>query len=238
VTVTDADGCTSTQTATVEDCELSVSSLTIVRENFGGDVAPFTEGMTISLDTLCPFNIRANLCLEPVGSVKFILNGDDFRVEEYIPYALAGDNPTGNYHDWVSTPGSYTLDIIPFSGPRATGTAGETFSSTFTVIGQSCNSSARLASSVSDLTSGFELVVYPIPFNDKLMVEVNVANASSGTLKVMDMLGRKLITEDIELAKGLNSFAVEAGNWMPDAVYFLEVRLDTQVKVVKLIKSE
>ncbi len=238
VTVTDADGCSGTQTVTVNDCENNVTGLTIVRENFGGDVAPFTEGMTISLDTLCPFNLRANLCIEPVGSVQFILNGNDFRVEEYIPYALAGDNPTGNYHDWVSTPGSYTLDIIPYSGPRATGTAGSTFTSTFTVIGQSCNSSARLSSSVADLSTGFEIDVYPIPFNDKLVIDLNVAKASRGSFEVMDILGRKLIVQDIEAAKGLNSFALEAGNWMPDAVYFLEVRLDTQVKVVKLIKAE
>lgn len=236
VTVTDADGCTSTQTTTIDDCALTVSSLTIVREHFGGDVALFTEGMTISLDTLCPFNIRANLCQEPVGSVKFILNGNDFRVEEYIPYALAGDNPTGDYHDWVSTPGSYTLEVIPYSEPRARGTAGETFTATFTVVGQTCNTGARLASSVMNLSNGVLMEVFPVPFNDQLVISMNATNSSNGKLRMVDLLGRELISRDIDVTIGKNTMTLDMSN-TPEAVYFLEVRLGNYVNTMKVVKA-
>jgi len=236
VTVTDADGCSASQTTRISDCSLSITDMTIVHDHFGGEVAPLTDGMTISLDTLCPFNIRANLCQSPVGSVRFKINGVTFRTEEFEPYALAGDNPGGDYHSWVPEPGDYTVQATPYSGPHASGTPGSTFTIHFTITGTPC--AARLSSSKELNTSEFEVEAHPVPFNDKLIVDLYSPKTSKGTLRVMDMLSREVIVRHATVESGKNTITLETGNLLPRAVYFLEVRLDNQRKLVKLVKSE
>src|SRR6185436_292721 len=87
VTVTDADGCASEQTITIGDCHLSITGMMLVHDGYSADIAPLNDGDVISLDTLCPFNIRAILCQSPIGSIKYNINGVTFRIEEYEPYA-------------------------------------------------------------------------------------------------------------------------------------------------------
>lgn len=58
---------------------------------------------------------------DDVESVKFILNGKFIRTENFVPYALAGDN-NGQYHPFNFTPGEYELETVYYSGNRATGT--------------------------------------------------------------------------------------------------------------------
>lgn len=225
VTVTDADGCSGTQEATVEDCSLAVTSMTIVREHFGGDVAPLVEGMTISLDTLCPFNIRANLCIEPVGSVKFLLNGSEFRVEEFIPYSLAGDNPTGDYHDWVSTPGNYSITAIPYSGSGATGTAGAPFTLNFTVIGSPCGGAPKLGNGLQVFENSgnntLELNAYPNPFNDQVRIKFSLPVEERVRLEVVAVDGRHIATLYEGITSKDNTYQVtfKAGD-NPDGMYF------------------
>jgi hypothetical protein len=224
VTVTDADGCTSTQTATVGDCELSVSSLTIVKEHFGGDVAPFVDGMTISLDTLCPFNIRANLCIEPVGSVKFILNGTTFRVEEFIPYSLAGDNPTGDYHDFISSPGNYTLDVIPYTEPFGGGDAGATYSVSFTVTGAPCGAAPKQQGvQVFENTGNDELQLsaYPNPFNEQVQISFALPTDERVRLEVVNVDGRIVATLfEGNTSKDETYQVTFKGENLPDGMYF------------------
>ncbi len=69
-------------------------------------------------------NIRANGILNPGGSVVFELNSSQFRTENIAPYALAGDNPKGNYRHWNPVPGHYQLCATPYSGPSGTGIPG------------------------------------------------------------------------------------------------------------------
>lgn len=236
VTVSDEDGCTSSQTITIDNCNLSITGMTIMHDHFGGEVAPLVDGMTISLDTLCPFNLRADLCHSPVGSVKFKINGVFFRTEEFVPYALAGDNPTGDYHSWFPEPGDYTIDATPYSAPFAQGAAGSTFTIHFTVTGTSCNARATLIDDMNNPKFDFE--VYPIPFNERLIVDLNAVRASKANLRVLDMLGRELIRNDVQVAAGKNTVTIQTGGLLPGAVYFLEVRMDEQVKVAKLVKAE
>ncbi|HXH19185.1 MAG TPA: T9SS type A sorting domain-containing protein, partial [Chitinophagales bacterium] len=122
------------------DCPNAVSSLTLVRPGTGGDVATLTNGYVINYETLCRgFNIRANACTPTVKSVRFVLNGSTFRIESSVPFALNGD-ASGSYYAWQPTPGSYTLQAIPYTGTGATGTAGTSLTITFTVVGgPDCN---------------------------------------------------------------------------------------------------
>lgn len=119
------------------DCSLRVNSLSLMYEGRFGAVGILTNGLVISRDTLCRFNIRANICQEPIGSVKFQLNGATFRIESQPPYSFNGDSPSGYYTPWIPNAGTYTITAIPYSGAGASGTAGTPHSVTFTVINPS-----------------------------------------------------------------------------------------------------
>jgi hypothetical protein len=200
----------------------------------GGDVAPLTEGMTISLDTLCSFNIRADPCNSPQGSVKFLLNGDQFSIENSTPFALAGDNPTGSYHPWTPEAGDYTLTAIPYSGQNASGQEGRSLTVQFTLTGTAC----RLRTAIGDLNDhGLSLEVYPNPFDELLMVNLIVEAPSNGNLRVMDVIGKELVGRELELIPGSNTLTLDFENQIAEGIYFLEVRLKDEVKVVKLVKE-
>ena len=70
-------------------------------------------------------NVRANTTGGPIGSVRFDLNGKvNYRTENEVPYALAGDND-GNYLKWpydVRT--ANTLTATPYEYTNAAGKAG------------------------------------------------------------------------------------------------------------------
>jgi len=235
VTVTDEDSCIAERAVTIYDCTLSISGMTLVREEHGGEVAPLTEGMTISLDTLCPFNIRADICHSPDGSIAFLLNGELFDIENTEPYALAGDNPASGYHGWMPAPGNYTLTAIPYSSPNATGSAGRPLTVRFNITGQ-CS---RLKTAVEDLNSpDARLLVYPVPFDDKIIVDLSVEKPGSVALTVTDVIGRELIKQKYELPIGKNTLTLSTGNWIANAIYFLEVRMDGSMKIVRVVKSE
>jgi hypothetical protein len=98
-----------------------------------------TNGSTITLSQLgaTKLNIRANPG-PGVGSVKFLLTGAETRTskDSQVPYALNGDDGYGNYYfgTWGPPPeGTYTLNVIPYSGSNATGLLGITSTIQFTI---------------------------------------------------------------------------------------------------------
>jgi len=117
-------------------CTLEVISFTLVNSVSDLEIAPLENGGVINLFYTPNVNIRANLCVDPVGSVKFNLNGPTFRIENSTPYALAGDAPPGNYHKWNASIGLYELTATPYSLAGATGTMGTGKTITFYVINQ------------------------------------------------------------------------------------------------------
>ena len=61
-------------------------------------------------------NVRADVQSgSSIGMVAFYLNGALMRQERTSPYALAGDNPTGDYLIWTPGAGSYTLEAVAFN---------------------------------------------------------------------------------------------------------------------------
>jgi hypothetical protein len=59
------------------------------------------------------------------GSLKFALDqNNDFRVENFAPYALFGDNPGNDFVGGLFSLGAHTLTATAFSGSNATGIAG------------------------------------------------------------------------------------------------------------------
>ncbi len=131
----------------------SVASLSLMNADTNQPIAgydPLPNGATLDLTTLptSNLNIRANTSPATIGSVRFALDGNsDYATETFLPYALAGDS-SGNYNAWTPAVGSHSLTVTPYSGARATGTAGPPLTVAFTVT-KSGGTSPQAVSSLS-----------------------------------------------------------------------------------------
>lgn len=90
--------------------------------------------MTISLASLpTDFRLKAYTNPNVVGSVRFTVNGVFIKHENDAPYVLEGAGATTNYMTWF-TVGTHTLLVTPYTNGSGFGTAGTSFTMTFTVV--------------------------------------------------------------------------------------------------------
>lgn len=111
---------------------------------------PLLDGAVLNLGTLPTRNlsIRANTVPSTVGSVRFAYDGNsNYRTENVSPYAIAGDDPQGNYNPWTPAVGPHTLTATPYSGSNASGTAGTSQTISFTVLDDPSTTSSNGSSS-------------------------------------------------------------------------------------------
>lgn len=103
-----------------------------------GALSPFEGAVNeLNLGTLPSrrLSIRARTQPAPTGSVRFVLDGVQLRVENSAPYAIAGDAAGGtDYLPWTPTVGDHVLVMTPYSGSGATGRAGVPRTLRFTVV--------------------------------------------------------------------------------------------------------
>jgi len=222
--------------------------LTLVRAGTTGDVGVLQNEDVIS--TSCKLNIRANVeCASNVRSVVFRLNGTTYRIENTVPYALAGD-VAGNYNQMNLAPGSYTLRAIPYSGLNGTGTQGISYEIWFTVTSntsRSClsnnnnnnnwnnnnnNSSSKMT--VNEDVADYEIRVYPNPNRGEFEVSLRVDEPGDLHVRLYDVSG-KAIYEDI---KQRYSGAYSQKIYLhahPAGVYFLAVSVNDDVHTKKVL---
>jgi hypothetical protein len=115
-----------------------VESLTLINADTDQPIRTLKNDDTINLATIPTTNLNLLATTNPpiVGSVQFSLTGpqNNSVTESEAPYALFGDDGSGNYYAWTPPFGKYTLTATPNSGAVATGTAGYAQTITFTVI--------------------------------------------------------------------------------------------------------
>ena len=115
----------------------TVASLTLVNADNNQDIQPLVPGTQLDLASLPTknLNIRANINSVVVGSVAFDLNGPQsrFAVENVRPYALFSDS-AGRYVPWTPVNGNYSLMVVPYSGPEASGGVGVATTISFAII--------------------------------------------------------------------------------------------------------
>lgn len=114
--------------------QLIVQGFTLVDATSDKDLQPLADGATFNIAAIRGkrINIRANTT--GAGSVVLQLAGQQQRTqtESELPYALFG-NTGNNYWNWTPAAGNYTLTATPYSGTKATGTAGTPVSIQFTI---------------------------------------------------------------------------------------------------------
>jgi hypothetical protein len=111
-----------------------VTGFTLVNANSDSDILTISNGSSFSLAQVgSALNIRTNTA-GTIGSVVMKLTGAKAvtATESVAPYALFGDD-RGNYNVGSLPAGSYTLSATPYSSSGGSGTAGTTFTISFTV---------------------------------------------------------------------------------------------------------
>ena len=123
--------------------EASVISFTLINADTDLPLGLLTNGQTINLADLPTqrLNLRADTA-GTIGSVRFGFDSNArFRTESSSPYSLFGDY-NGDYKAGTFTLGAHALTATPFSGTKASGSAGNSLSISFAVINETSASSA------------------------------------------------------------------------------------------------
>ncbi len=130
----------------------AVTSLSLINADTNKPIPgydPLPSGTTLDLATLPTqhLNIRANTDPSTVGSVQFALDGN-LGTDDSAPYALAGDS-SGNYPAWTPPIGRHSLTATPYTGSKASGTAGKAITVAFSVMDSTPPSAAQAVTSLS-----------------------------------------------------------------------------------------
>ncbi|MEO1655027.1 MAG: PKD domain-containing protein, partial [Bacteroidota bacterium] len=136
LTVTDNDGATATATDEVVVGRIAIQEVQLVDAQDDDVLGTLKEGDVINLsDFEEGFSLVAITNPPVIGSVVFRLNGESFRAESVPPYTFFGDiNSTGDILGGELEPGSYELEVIPFSERGAQGDAGIVTTINFEVV--------------------------------------------------------------------------------------------------------
>ncbi len=176
-----------------------VTIFTLVNADTDDDIQSIPDGSILDINTLPQHvNIRANTNPNKVGSVVFILDGKKIRTENGVPYALAGDSPTGDYHNWTLPLGDHTLAAIPYSNYNGKGTVGTSLTIHFTVVGQRVESftliNAETDKSIQLIADGAIIDLNKLPAH-QLNIRANTNPGKVGSV-VFILDGKKVRTEN------------------------------------------
>jgi len=212
-----------------------VTSFTLVNAATDLDIGPLNNGAVINLNQTPEVNVRANLCTNTgTASVKFNLNGSQFKIEGSAPWALAGD-VSGNYVKWNVAPGNYTIQAIPYSGPNATGTAGTGLSVSISVIKPSSKMSDEKTSHFSGKTF---ISAYPNPFKTQLNFEFSLVEDSEVSLELFNTAGARIATIFNGKAMGSQLYheIFHPAN-LPSGVYFYRLKTNATLITEKVLMT-
>ena len=95
-----------------------IPSLQLVDASTESDLRALSDDDVLYTDQ--QISIRADASLA-TARVIFYLNNSTFRNERERPFAIAGDN-SGNYSEWIKSPGAYQIKVVPYSASGTPGT--------------------------------------------------------------------------------------------------------------------
>ncbi|HRK32479.1 MAG TPA: hypothetical protein PLD59_15550, partial [Tepidisphaeraceae bacterium] len=113
----------------------AITQFILVNADTEQDIIALTPNMTLNLATFPRnLNVRAVTNGEPVGSVRFNLDGGFARTENADPFALFGDDTSGDYFAGTFRTGNRTMTATPFALDNAKGAKGVPLTLKFKVI--------------------------------------------------------------------------------------------------------
>jgi nucleoid DNA-binding protein len=117
----------------------NVTGLFLINADSDQVIQEIHDGDTFNRQELPTTNLSVQAITEgSTGSVKFALDqNNNFRVENFAPYALFGDNAGNDFVGGSFSLGEHTLTATAFSGSNATGTSGTAETVKFTFVDDS-----------------------------------------------------------------------------------------------------
>jgi hypothetical protein len=111
--------------------------------------------------------------------------------------------------------------------------------------GNGCSGSDSLSITVETcvgITSFTKMVgsikIYPNPFTNNIHIELNALENSKMKIKLLDVVGKEVYSENINTHKGRNSFALENQQSLPGGIYYLRFEEKGKIFSIKLFKTE
>ncbi|MEO8150934.1 MAG: T9SS type A sorting domain-containing protein [Bacteroidia bacterium] len=96
------------------------------------------------------------------------------------------------------------------------------------------NTNAVSQQSVSNTT---DVLVYPNPFTSKLNVQFNSETNEKATLQLVDIAGRLMNEQSVQVIIGLNDISICCTDKMPAGIYFLHITSSQTNNIIKVIKN-
>ncbi len=133
----------------------------------------------------------------------------------------AGQGSTNVDIDWGT--GQGYVRAIAYNSCGASGTQSKSFTST-------CREEEN---GVVVISGSQQLAVYPNPAHDKISVELNTKADNNFNMVLMDMSGRSVLSENIAVSKGLNTFELDITHFAK-GIYTLRVQSVHESHQVKI----
>ena len=79
------------------------------------------------------------------------------------------------------------------------------------------------------------MTIYPNPATTTVQVEINANNDTNATISVLDLSGRIVMKNNLNLVKGFNQQQLDISN-LGDGLYQIQVTSDVEVLTSKFVK--
>lgn len=259
VTGTDANGCTATDAVTVDVNALPTASAgadavactggSVTLTATGGVVYEWSNGDQTASTTVSPTAVStytvtvtdANGCtatdavdvtLAALPTVTIGALAAEYCVSD-AAVTLTG-TPTGGTFSGVGVTGStfdpangqYGSNIITYTYTDANGCVGsasETFNLEYCV-------------GIDEPIFSESVKVYPNPFNNEIFVGFDAAYEHTITLRMSDMLGRTISTQQVRIVAGANEIRIDASENLAGGIYFVELQSLKESRSFKMVK--
>jgi hypothetical protein len=158
---------------------------------------------------------------ETAGSVAFLLNNREARVDNTAPFALYGDNG-GDYRGKILPAGDYTLSATAWTEANASGTKGPTYTIHFKVTN---SAAAPWAAGVT---------VFPNPVQSYVRMSAADIPEENVGIQVLDLYGQ--LKHESEWKAGEEEKEIDLKS-LPKGVYILKTISGAGESIRRIVKE-
>ncbi|MDX2304244.1 MAG: T9SS type A sorting domain-containing protein [Microscillaceae bacterium] len=207
-----------------------IDTLMLLNADTDLNIRPFVNNDTINL-ALTGANLSFRAATTCASGVFFEMRDSAGKVlisrsEQTAPFALLGDNPTGNYHPWTPTPGKYSLLVRSFINTGSTPVRGVNKVYNFTVIENLPEPEPVQDSLVSEITPVQK--VYPNPsLDNKINLLFKPLPHENIVLQVANSYGEVVFQEKIQPGNDQLEYQLDLNkSGLAQGMYFVTVWLN------------
>jgi len=218
----------------------SIPKLEIVNMTSGNVLTELHEGDVIDLNKpgYNAINLVASTSIPEVRSVLFKVNNTTARIDNQAPFAIHGVSATET--PWPIRPGFYTVTATPYMRFHAWGAPGETRTVSFRVIrGAATVESPDFVSEINLRTPEVnDWYVYPVPFADKLQVQM-ITDVEGDIRLILRNSNGLPIHEVVGSAASFANFSIDSHELgLTKGIYYLQITYaNGKIRAWKVIKD-